>query len=198
MNDVFGVLRAVSGGLRYALFAAAVVAGAVAAIDWAVRTRRLNPFGATARFFRRTVDPLMVPIERRVVRAGGRPASAPLWALGVVVVGGLLLIALLDFVTGQIGAVAGALSSGAGGVLILLVSWTFSLLQVSLIVRVISSWVGISPYSPWVRWSYALTEWMLAPLRRIIPLFGGIDVTPIVAYLGLRLVESIVLGALVR
>jgi YggT family protein len=198
MNDVFGVLRAVSGGLRYALFAAAVVAGAVAAIDWAVRTRRLNPFGATARFFRRTVDPLMVPIERRVVRAGGRPASAPLWALGVVVVGGLLLIALLDFVTGQIGAIAGAVSSGAGGVLILLVSWTFSLLQVSLIVRVISSWVGISPYSRWVRWSYALTEWMLAPLRRIIPLFGGIDVTPIVAYLGLRLVESIVLGALMR
>ena len=80
----------------------------------------------------------------------------------------------------------------------LLVSWTFSLLQVALIVRVISSWVRVSPYSPWVRWSYALTEWMLAPLRRVIPLFGGIDVTPIVAYLGLRLAESILLGALAR
>jgi YggT family protein len=198
MNDVFGVLRAVSGGLRYALFAAAVVTGVVAAIDWAVRTRRLNPFGATARFFRRTVDPLMVPIERRVVRAGGRPASAPLWALGVVVVGGLLLIALLDFVTVQIGAIARAASGGPGGVLMLLVSWTFSLLRIALIVRVISSWVGVSPYSPWVRWSYGLTEWMLAPLRRLIPLFGGIDVTPIVAYLGLRLIESIVVGALMR
>jgi YggT family protein len=198
MNDVFGVLRAVSGGLRYALFAAAVVAGVVAAVDWAVRTRRLNPFGATARFFRRTVDPLMVPIERRVVRAGGRPSSAPFWALGVVVVGGLLLIALLDFLTGQIAAVAAALATGGAGVLMLLVSWTFSLLRVALIVRVISSWVGVSPYSPWVRWSYGLTEWMLAPLRRLIPLLGGIDVTPIVAYVALRLVESIVLGALVR
>jgi YggT family protein len=198
MNDVFGVLRAVSGGLRYALFAAAVVAAVVAAVDWAVRTRRLNPFGATARFFRRTVDPLMVPIERRVVRAGGRPSSAPLWALGVVVVGGLLLIALLDFLTGQIAAVAAALATGGPGVLMLLVSWTFSLLRVALIVRVISSWVGVSPYSPWVRWSYGLTEWMLAPLRRLIPLLGGIDVTPIVAYVALRLVESIVLGALVR
>jgi YggT family protein len=198
MNDVFAVLRAVSGGLRYALFAAAVVAAVVAAVDWAVRTRRLNPFGATARFFRRTVDPLMVPIERRVVRAGGRPSSAPLWALGVVVVGGLLLIALLDFVTRQIAAVAGAVTIGARGVLILLVSWTFSLLSIALIVRVISSWVGVGPYSRWVRWSYSLTEWMLAPLRRVIPLFGGIDVTPIVAYLGLRLLESIVLGALMR
>ncbi len=196
MNDVFSVLRAISGGLRYALFAAAVIAGVVAAIDWAVRTRRLNPFGATARFFRRTIDPLMVPIERRVVRAGGRPASAPLWALGAVVVGGLLLIALLDFVTRQIAIAAGAISVGPRGVLVLLVGWTFALLQVALIVRVISSWVRLSPYSPWIRWSYALTEWMLAPLRRIIPLLGGIDVTPIVAYLALGLLEGIVLRAL--
>jgi YggT family protein len=196
MNDVFGVLRAVSEGLRYALFAAAVVVGIVALVDWAVRTRRLNPFGAIARFFRRSVDPLLVPIERRVVRAGGRPASAPLWALGVVVIGGLLLIALFDFVTRQIAFAAAAVSTGPRGVLMLLVGWTFALLRLALIVRVISSWVRVSPYSPWVRWSYNLTEWMLLPLRRVIPLLGGIDITPIIAYLLLGVLEGIVLRAL--
>jgi YggT family protein len=196
MNDVFGVLRAVSEGLRFALFAAAVVVGIIAAVDWAVRTRRLNPFGGVARFFRRTIDPLMVPIERRVVSAGGRPSSAPLWALGVVVIGGLVLIALFDFVTRQLAFAATAFSVGPRGVLTLLVGWTFALLRIALIVRVISSWIRVSPYSPWVRWSYGLTEWMLAPLRRIIPLLGGIDVTPIVAYLLLALVEGVVLGAL--
>jgi YggT family protein len=69
-------------------------------------------------------------------------------------------------------------------------------LQLALIVRVISSWVRVSPYSKWVRWSYGLTEWMLAPLRRIIPLLGGIDVTPIVAYLLLGLLEGAVLRLL--
>jgi YggT family protein len=118
--------------------------------------------------------------------------------LGGVVVGGLLLIALLDFVIRQIGVAAGAFSFGPRGVLMLLVGWTFALLRVALIVRVISSWVGISPYSPWIRWSYALTEWMLAPLRRVIPLLGGIDITPIIAYLVLGLLEGIVLGALGR
>ena len=196
MNDAFAVLRAASDGLRYALFGAAVVAGVVAAVDWAVRTRRLNPFGATARLFRRTVEPLMVPIERRVVRAGGRPSSAPLWALGVILVGGLLLIALLDFVARQLGFAVTALSLGARGVLMLLVGWTFAVLRIALIVRVISSWVRVSPYSKWVRWSYSLTEWMLAPLRRIIPLFGGIDVTPIVAYIALGLLEAVVSRAL--
>jgi YggT family protein len=195
MNDVFGVLRVVSEGLRYTLFAAAAIAAVIASVDWAVRTRRINPFGATARFFRRTVDPLMVPIERRVVRSGGRPASAPLWALGVVVVGGLLLIALFDFITRQIGFLTDAVSLGARGVFMLLIGWTFMLLRVALIVRVISSWVRVSPYSRWVRWSYSLTEWMLAPLRRIVPLLGGIDVTPIVAYLLLGLLEGLVVRA---
>lgn len=196
MNDVLGGLRVVSDILRYALFGAAVVAGIVAAIDWAVRTRRINPFGTIARFVRRTVDPLIVPIERRVVRAGGRPSSAPLWMLGVVVVGGLLLIALLNFMIVQIGSAAGAVTAGPRGVLVLLVSWTFALLRAALIVRVISSWVGVSPYSPWIRWSYALTEWMLTPLRRLIPLLGAIDITPIIAYLVLGLLEGVVVRAL--
>jgi len=196
MNEAFGALRVISVGLRYALFGAAVVAGVVAAVDWGVRTRRLNPFGPTARFFRRTVDPLMLPIERRVVRAGGRPSSAPLWALGAVVVGGLLLIALFDFVTRQLAVALAAFSLGARGVLMLLVAWTFALLRLALIVRVVSTWVGVSRYSRWVRWTYPLTEWMLAPLRRVIPLLGGIDVTPIAAYFLLRLLEGVVMGAL--
>lgn len=196
MDSLAAALRAVSAGLRPVLFVAAVVAGVVAGIDWAVRTRRLNPFGATARFFRKTVDPWMVPIERRVVRSGGKPSSAPLWALGVVVVGGLLLIALIDFLTGQILAAGAAVSYGARGVLALLVHWTFSILRIALIVRVVSSWIRISPYSKWVRWSFPLTEWMLAPMRRVIPMLGMIDITPIVAYLLLGLLEGVVAGLL--
>ena len=195
MNDVVGGLRVVSDVLRYALFGAAVIAGIVALVDWLVRTRRINPFSGIARFFRRAVDPLMVPVERRVVRAGGRPASAPLWALGAVVVGGLLLIALLDFLTRQLTFAGAAVAAGPGGLLALLIGWTFALLRIALIVRVISSWVSVSPYSPWIRWSYSLTEWMLAPLRRVIPLLGPVDVTPIIAYLLLGLLEGVVVRA---
>jgi YggT family protein len=50
-------------GLRLALFVAAVVMGVIALVDWLVRTRRISPFSGVARFFRRSVDPLMVPVE---------------------------------------------------------------------------------------------------------------------------------------
>jgi hypothetical protein len=39
-------------GVRYALFVVAVIVAVIALVDWAVRTRRLNPFGPIGRFFR--------------------------------------------------------------------------------------------------------------------------------------------------
>jgi YggT family protein len=180
-------------GVRYALFVVAVVAAVLALLDWAVRARKLNPFGPIARFCRRFVDPLMLPVERRIVRAGGQPQSAPWWTLVVVVVGGLLLVYALNFLGGLLAQLTYGLTS-PGRLGVMLLSWAFSLLRFALIVRVISTWFQISPYSGWIRWSYVLTEWMLAPLRRVIPLFGPVDVTPIVAFLLLGLVQNL-LGA---
>lgn len=176
--------------VRQVLFWIALVVALIALLDWLVRTRRVKPFGAIARFCRRYVDPLMLPVERRIVRSGGQPASAPWWSLVVVVVGGLLLIALLEFLGRFFLQVAWGFSS-PGRFGMLLVSWVFAVLRIALIVRVISTWFQVSPYSRWIRWSYVLTEWMLAPLRRIIPTFGPVDVTPIVAFLLLALVQGL-------
>ena len=183
--------------LRVVVFVVAAAALVIFTIDWLVRTRRLSPFGPVARFFRRVVDPLIVPIERRVVRAGGLPSSAPWWALIAVVIGGLVVLALLEFVRGQVEFAARAGSAGARGVIAVLVTWTFGILQLALIVRVISTWVRLSEYSKWIRWTIPLTEWMLRPLRNVIPpLAGTIDLSPLVAWLLLALMERIILSIL--
>jgi YggT family protein len=177
--------------LRTALFSIAVVFGAICVLDWAVRTRKISPFNAIARFCRSTVDPFISPIERRVVRAGGAPAAAPLWALAAVVIGGIILLTLLDVIRSEVISSIVASQEGAAGIFHLLVSWTFTILKLALVVRVLSSWLPVSPYSAWVRWSYLLSEPILAPLRRIIPAFSGIDFTPILAYFLLNIVESL-------
>lgn len=176
--------------LRTALLSIAVVFGAICVFDWAVRTRKISPFNAIARFCRSTVDPFIAPIERRVVRAGGMPASAPLWALAAVVIGGILLLTLLDIVRLEVVRSIIASQEGSAGVFHLLVSWTFTILKAALVVRVISSWLPISPYSRWVHWSYRLSEPILGPLRRVVPALGGLDLTPIVAYILLNILES--------
>lgn len=171
-------------GLRVALFVAAVVLGVVALVDWLVRTRRISPFSGLARFFRRTVDPLMVPVERAVLRAGGQPAAAPWWSLVAVVAGGVIVLFLLGIVRGLLLQLAVGVSDPRLLPIILL-SWAFKLVELALIVRVLSSWLPISPYSRWVRWTHPLTNWILVPLRRIIPPLGMVDITPIVAWLAL-------------
>src|SRR5690606_34242486 len=137
----------------------ALVLGVACLLDWAVRTRRVSPFSGLARFARSTIDPFIRPVESRVVRAGGSPQSAPLWALGGVVVGGLILIYLLEVVGAQVGQVYLARSLGARGLLRLVVGWAISRLQIAILVRVIGSWVGQNRYSTWVGWSYKLTDW---------------------------------------
>jgi YggT family protein len=183
-------------GVRFIVLATAVVFAVFCLIDWLVRTRRVNVFGALARFCRSKIDPVLEPIERKVVRAGGNPATAPLWALAAVVIGGILLISVLDFIRGEVVGLALAMRSGPGGIFRLLVAWTFSFVRIALLVRVISSWLPISPYSPWIRWSYVISEPILKPLRAVIPSIGPIDITPIIAYFLIGIIQSAVLNLL--
>ncbi len=182
--------------LRPLIFVLALLAAIVCLLDWLVRTRRINPFGRIARVIRRTVDPLLAPLERRVVRSGGLPSNAPWWALATVVVAGILLLVMLGWLEEQMRAVAFSVAIGPAGILRLLVAWIFGILQLALIVRVISSWLRVGEYSPWIRWAVVLTEPILKPLRRIVPSIGMIDITPLVAWLLLILVRGFVLGML--
>jgi YggT family protein len=196
MSSGLAIFDQVLGAIRFAL---AVIAGIFAVfclIDWLVRTRSVNLFGSLARFSRSKIDPVLEPIERKVVRAGGNPASAPLWALAAVVIGGILLISVLDFLRAEIMGLAFAVRSGPGGIFKLLVAWTFDFLRIAILVRVVSSWLPISPYSPWIRWSYAVSEPLLKPLRQVIPAMGPIDITPIIAYFLIGFIQTGVLRLL--
>lgn len=186
--SVLAAYATVVGVVKTVLLYSAVVVAAVCVLDWTVRTRRINPFSRTARFARNRVDPLLSPIERVIVRAGGTPASAPWWALAAVVIGGIVLITLLDFFRDVLFQII-AVSQQPSEAPMLLASWVFSILSLALLVRVLSSWFPISPYSKWVRWSYVLTEWMIGPLRRVVPTIGMIDITPIVAWFLLSLIR---------
>jgi YggT family protein len=196
IETVAGLLNTILMLLRPLVFAAGFVSGVGAIMSWGVRTRRISPFSPVARFVREKIDPVLVaPMERKLLRAGGTPYAAPWWALAAVVLGGLLLLSGLQFLRDQFIMLAYASQSG-GGLVLLLVKWTFSVLRIALFARVIASWVGGGPYSKWWRWSYVLTEWFLAPLRNVIPTIGMIDISVLVAYFGLGILESLVLSVL--
>ena len=200
MIESLTALAALTQFLRSAFLVGGIVLAGVAAADWAVRARRLNPFGGVARFLRTRVDPRLSGVERQVVRAGGRATATPWWALVAYAVLAALVLGALDVLGALLREAAMASTLGATGLLVLAVRWTFGFLRLALLVRVLSSWFPSLGASRWMRWAYGATEWMLRPLRRLIPTFGVIDVTPILAYFALQLVqwlvESILIGAM--
>src|SRR2546429_6063047 len=101
--------------LRYVVFATFAASVLVALASWLVRTRRISPFGALGRTLRAASDPLIRPIEARLVRAGGNPVHAGWWlAVGVAVVGALLITAW-DFLVDTAYGVAAPDPEGAPG-----------------------------------------------------------------------------------
>ena len=83
--------------LRWSVFGLVAVAALMALLCALVQRRLLNPFGRPARLIRDLTDPVIRPIERRVLRAGGNPQSAPWWLLGAAIVGGILVITLTEW-----------------------------------------------------------------------------------------------------
>jgi YggT family protein len=73
----------------------------------------------------------------------------------------------------------------------------FTLLSLAILARVLLSWVRVSPYHPAVEFLYRITEPILAPLRRIIPPVGMVDISPIIAMLLLQIIQQ-VLVAIIR
>jgi YggT family protein len=196
MSAGIALFDQILGAVRFALAAIAGIFAVFCFLDWLVRTRRGNLFGPVARFSRSRIDPILEPIERKILRAGGNPASAPLWALAAVVIGGILFISVMDFLRAEILGLAFAVQGGPGGIFKLLVAWTFDFLRIAILVRVVSSWLPISPYSPWIKWSYVVSEPVLRPLRAVIPAMGPIDITPIIAYFLIGFLQGAVLRLL--
>jgi YggT family protein len=173
-----------------ALSYASIVAGTY----WAVRTRRINPFGVWPRFTRRISEPILLPLERRVIRAGGSPQDASLWLLGLVIVGGLLLLTLVHWIIGMTATMAALAYAGPRAWLRFCLSGVFTILMAAIFIRVVASWLGLSPYSRWMRPVMILTDWLIEPIRRILPPFGMLDFSPMVAWLVLWLVRGFVMG----
>ena len=183
--------------LRYAVFAAFAASALVALASWLVRTRRISPFGALGRTLRSASDPLIRPVETRLVRAGGNPAHAGWWLVVAVAAAGVLLVTLGNWLVETAYGVAAAFSAGPRAAIALAVVVAYKIIVVALVVRVLASWLGYFRYSRWLRPAYALTDWVVEPIRRVLPPTGGLDWSPLAAWLALWVLERLLLTIVV-
>lgn len=65
-------------------------------------------------------------------------------------------------------------------------------LTFAIIIRAILSWFALGPGNPVLAFLFSITEPILAPLRRIVPRIGFLDITPFVAIILLQLLANLV------
>lgn len=68
-----------------------------------------------------------------------------------------------------------------------------------ILIRALISWVNPDPFNPIVQFLYKVTEPILEPVRRILPIGFrlGIDISPIIVFLAIMFLRSFLIRTLI-
>lgn len=159
----------------------------------------LNPFGWSSLTIRRLTDPFIGPVRRALMGFGVDPKYAPLVTILMAVLLGWFALQLVSSISNTLAGIVFSLKNGAGVAVIGYVLYGLVSLYILLIfIRIVFSW-GMATYSNRVmRLLVNTTEPMLGPLRRIVPLVGAFDISPIVAFIILWLLQAAIAGTLLK
>ena len=181
---------------RYTVFGLFALSALVAFGSWLVRTRRISPFSAFGRSLRTMTDAIVRPVERRLVRWGGNPVNAGWWLVVAVAAAGVVFISLMGWAVDAFPAAASQVAGGPADSLRLIIEIAYKIVFYAIIVRVVASWLGYFQYTRWLRPVYAITDWIVLPMRRVIPPIGMIDLSPFAALIALWLLRWILMKPL--
>jgi YggT family protein len=168
---------------------AAILAAVLLLRFWmqAVRVRPPMSFG---QFMYKSSDWLVKPLRRVMPGIGGYDWASLIGAWLVALLTVAFVLAVPALTTGGFDVQALLVLS-----VLRLAEWILYGLMGLIIIEVIFSWVN--PNAPLAPLVSALTEPVMRPLRRVIPSLGGIDLSPLVAFLLLRIALFLVNALLI-
>lgn len=142
---------------------------------------RADFYNPLSQFLVKITNPLLVPLRRLLPAMGKVDTAAVVLAVSLKIVQLLLLVALTN--NNQVGPVELVIFA----VLELLgtVIWIYIF---ALLIQAVMSWVGASYGNPLAGLLHSLTEPLLRPIRRFVPVVGMVDLSPMAAMLLLYIV----------
>ena len=150
---------------------------------------RANFYNPLCQFVVKATQPLLKPMRRVIPSLFGLDMSSLILAILVQ----LLLMALTLLLTyGTTGNPLQLLIWSIIGVTALFMKIFFF----ALIISVILSWVAPGSHNPGAELVNQICEPALAPFRRILPSMGGLDISPILAFMVLKLIDMLVINNL--
>jgi len=151
-------------------------------LQW-VRADFYNP---VSQFIVKITNPPLKPL-RRIIPGWGGIDLASVLLLIVLQMGELYLINM------ALGRALGA-SSLFVVAIAELISLVLNVFIGAILIQVILSWVAPTSYNPLIGLVHRIAEPVLAPARRIIPAFSGIDFSPLLSLVVLQLLKILLVA----
>jgi YggT family protein len=156
----------------------------------------VNPFTWHARNVRRATDPVLAPARAILMGMRLDPSVAPLIVVVFILVAGYLLVQVAGTLLNTVAGVLFATTSHRPDMTIAIVGYLLfgliGLYNLAIIVRIVFVWIGMSYANPWNKLLVKITEPLLAPLRRLVPMVGMFDISPIIAFIILWVCQAAV------
>jgi YggT family protein len=152
-----------------------------------VRADFYNPL---SQFTVKATQPLLKPLRRIIPGFGGLDLAS----LTLAILVQLVLMVVVVLIAG-----ANPLAIGLQLLVWTIIAVTSLFLKIfffAMIISVILSWVAPGSYNPGAQLVNQICEPLLAPFRRLLPNLGGLDISPIFAFMALHLIDRFVIGNL--
>ena len=143
---------------------------------------RANFYNPLCQFIVKATQPLLKPLRRVIPSMFGLDMSSLVLALIVQMLLMAVILTLKGFEVDWLLLMPWSV--------IALFSLFLNVLFYAMIISVILSWVAPGSHNPGAELVAQITEPVLAPFRRIIPNLGGLDISPIFAFIAIQLLQS--------
>jgi YggT family protein len=162
----------------------------------------VNPFTWSALTLRRLTDPIINRVRRALIGLRIEPRVAPFIAIVLIIIIGVLMFLLASNVLNTIAGIVDVVTHPSDRTPVAIVGYLIfgflGLYTLLIFFRILFSYLVGSYGSRLMRFLIRSTEPLLAPLRRMIPPVRMFDISPIVAFIILYLLQAIVVRTLLQ
>lgn len=161
---------------------------AVVLLRFLFQWTRVDFYNPVSQFVVKVTTPVLRPFRQLIPGYAGMDlaALALAWLVKSLELAIVALIALPQ--VNPLGALAWALPE--------LVGLTINIFIFAVLIRVVLSWLNPDPYHPVASLLDSLTGPVMRPARRFLPPIGGMDLSPMLATVGLVLVQMLLIPPL--
>ena len=188
--------------VKYGLAAIVVAAVGLILLRSLFNYLDVNPFNWSVLTVRRLTEPVIKPVRWMLISFRIEPRVAPFIAMVLILVFGYLMFMLAENILNTVAGILYAFSrpwAGAPAAIIGYVIFGFlGLYTLMIFLRILVTYLTTGYGNRWIRFLFRSTEPLLAPLRRLIPTVGMFDISPIVAFIILYLLQFVVAGTLLK